>query len=314
MIAKDGTNEEDLQKIQVGDQTIIMKDGDTVNGKMVVQSGGAGASNELYLIDQRIDKELQDKSGVTDLKRGFVHSGEESATSVKARSAGGAVKPQYRQDIMADFLKESIKFLNQLLKQFMPYKEAVRINGGIDVEWSEDPTKEEIQAEMDVELDILSMLPENPDQEAQRLQMVLQLMQGAISNPAVFQKLQTEGFTFNLNPIVESLLMRLKIRDPEAFRRIRQEESLGFSSNQQLKVAHANVLASIQGAVDQIQPPQETDDHIAHGEVYKAALQLLQLTGTNEAVMQPLMELLEAHGGMQQELEAKQAPKAGASA
>jgi hypothetical protein len=108
--------------------------------------------------------------------------------------------------------------------------------------------------------------------------------------------------------------MRLKIRDPEAFRRIRQEESLGFSSNQQLKVAHGNVLAGLQGAVDQIQPPQETDDHIAHGEVYKAALQLLQLTGTNEAVMQPLMELLEAHGGMQQELEAKQAPKAGASA
>lgn len=312
MIAKDGTNEEDIQKVQNGDQTIILKDGDTVNGKMSVQAGGSGASNELYLIDQRIDKELQDKSGVTDLKRGFVHSGEESAASIKTRSAGGAVKPQYRQDIMSDFIKDSVKYLNQLLKQFMPYKEAVRITGTIDLEWSENPTKEEIQAETDVEIDILSMLPENPDQEAQRLQMVLQLMQGAITNPAVFQKLQTEGYTFNLHPIVESLLMRLKIRDPEAFRRIRQEESLGFSSNQQLKLAHGNVLAGLQGAVDQIQPPQDTDDHIAHIEIYKAALQLLELTGTNPEVSAPIQQLIEAHMQMQQELEAKEAPKAAA--
>lgn len=309
MIAKDGTNEEDIQKIQVGDQTIIMKDGDTVNGKMVVQSGGSGASNELYLIDQRIDKELQDKSGVTDLKRGFVHSGEESATSVKVRTAGGAVKPQYRQDIMSDFIKCSVKYLNQLLKQFMPYKEAVRLTGSLDIEWSENPSKEEIQAETDVEIDILSMLPENPDQEAQRLQMVLQLMQGAITNPAVFQKLQTEGFTFNLHPIVESLLMRLKIRDPEAFRRIRQEESLGFASVQQLKAAHANVLATIQGEQAPF-PPTEQDDHRTHMEVYQAIITLLQATGTMPEVQQPLLELLQIHGQLQQELEAKQAPQA----
>jgi len=308
MIAKDGTNEEDLQKAQVGDQTIILKDGDTVNGKMLVQSGGAGASNELYLIDQRIDKELQDKSGVTDLKRGFIHSGEESATSVNIRAAGGAVKPQYRQDIMADFIRASIRYLNQLLKQFMPYKEAVRITGSLDIEWSENPTKEEIQAETDVELDILSMLPENPEKETQQLQQILQLMFSALSNPAIFQKLQTEGFTFNIYPIIESLLMRLKIRDPEVFRRIRQEESLGFASIQQLKLAHGNVLAAIQG--QEIVPAQEGDDHKVQMEVYQAVLTLLEVTGTNPEVYQPLIELLQQHGMMQQELEAKQAPKA----
>jgi hypothetical protein len=36
---------------------------------------------------------LEDKSGVTDLKRGFLQSGEESATSVKIRNAGGGARP-----------------------------------------------------------------------------------------------------------------------------------------------------------------------------------------------------------------------------
>jgi hypothetical protein len=308
MIAKDGTNEEDLQKIQVGENTIILKDGDTVNGKMSVQSGGAGASSELYMLDQRIDRELQDKSGVTDLKRGFAQSGEESATSIRERSAGGAVKPQFRQDQMADFLRGSLKYLNQLLKQFMPYKDAVRISGTLDIVWSEEPTKELIQAETDVELDVLSMLPENPEREAQQLNTILQLMFSAISNPAILQKLQTEGFTFNIYPIVESLLMRMKIRDPEAFRRIRNEESLGFASVQQLKASHANVLASLQQAEIPF-PPTDKDDHRTHIEIYQAVMTLLEMAGTAPEVLAPIAELLDIHGQMQMELEQKEAPK-----
>lgn len=310
MIAKGGANEEDLQKVQQGDQTIILTEGDSVAGKMLVQSGGAGASNELYLIDQRIDRELQDKSGVSDLKRGFSQSGEESATSIRERSAGGAVKPQYRQDIMADFLKGSLRFLNQLLKQFMPYKEAVRIMGTLDVEWSENPSKEDLQAECDVELDVLSMLPESPEREIQQYNVILQMIFNALNNPQVFQKLQTEGYTFNIAPIVETLLMRMKVRDPDAFRRIRQEESLGFASIQQLKSAHANILAAIQG--EQIPfPPTEQDDHRTKIEVYQPIIQLLEMAGTNPQVLAPLMELLQIHMQMQQELEAKEAPKHG---
>ena len=34
----------------------------------------------------------------------------------------------------------------QLNKQFLPFKEAVRIIGSLDIEWSEKPSKEELQA------------------------------------------------------------------------------------------------------------------------------------------------------------------------
>ena len=308
-LAKDGQSEEDLTKIKVGDQTIIMFDGDTVNGKMQVMSGGAGASNELYIIDQRIDKELQDKSGVSDLKRGFANSGEESATSIRQRSAGGAVRPQYRQDIMADFLKDSIRYINNLLKQFMPYKDAVRITGSLDIEWSDTPDKETMQAETDIELDVLSMLPENPDKEMAELQQIIQMIYQAVTTPAIGQKLATEGYTFNLAPVIESLLMRLKIRNPDVFRRIKAEESLGFASVQQLKGAHANVLAALQGQQPPF-PPDIKQDHRTFIEVYESVLKLLEMTGTLPQVMAPLQEMLQMHMEMEKELQMKEDAKA----
>lgn len=267
--------EEEIESIQKGDQTILLFGGETpVNQRMSVQSAGGMASQELYIIDQRIQKNLEDKSGVTDLKRGFLQSGEESAASVKARVAGGAARPRYRQDIMTDFLKDSIHYIIQLEKQYVTVKDAVRIMGSLDVEWSEKPTKEDIQADVDVEIDVISMLPEDPEREISELKEVLGLMIEALNNPAVAAKLQQENSTINLTPIIEQLLMRLKINNPEVFRRIRPEESMGMVSVQQLREAKENVAAAIHGTEIPF-PPTPEDDHVAKLEVYTTMQQLL---------------------------------------
>lgn len=284
-------NEEELEHIQKGDQTIILFNGDTpVNQRMTVQSGGGGASQELYIIDQRIQKNLEDKSGVTDLKRGFLQSGEESATSVKARIAGGAARPRYRQDIMTDFLKDSIHYLLQLEKQFFTVKDVVRIMGSLDIEWTEKPTKEDLQADTDVDIDVISMLPEDPEREVQEIMQVLSLMLEALNNPAVMQKLMQENSTLNLTPLIEQLLMRLKINNPEVFRRIRPDESMGMVSVQQLKEAEANVVASMQGTETPF-PPKEGDDHRAKLEVYGILAGLLsQAQLESEQLMQIIQQ------------------------
>jgi hypothetical protein len=82
-ISKEGANEEDVDMVKQGDQTIVRFEGGNPRDKMFVASPGGQASSELYSAGQVIDKSLQDKSGVSDLKKGFVQSGEESATSVK---------------------------------------------------------------------------------------------------------------------------------------------------------------------------------------------------------------------------------------
>lgn len=313
-IAKGGMNEEDIEMVQKGDNTIVFFDGETVQGRMNLMSPGGTASSELYLIDQRIQKNLEDKSGVSDMKRGFLQSGEESATSVKLRAAGGSVRPAYRQDIMTDFLKSSFSKINKIDKQFFTVDEAVRIVGSLDLEWSEKPSKEEIQADVDVELDVISMLPENPEKEIQELNTVLSLMINALSNQAILEKLKTEGangMTFELTPIIENLLMRLKIRNPDVFRAIKPEESQGMVSVSEIRGAKANVEATLSGAQEMPSPPAPGQDHLARLETYDTIVKLIEGVGETEALVR-LKELMMQQSAIMEEERNIKSPTIGA--
>jgi len=288
-LSSGGVDEEDIQKVQQGQNTIlIFPDDVNPSQRMFVASPGAQASSELYLIDQRIQRNLEDKSMMSDLKRGFLQSGEESATSVKIRHAAGAARPAYRQDIMADFLKESMHYINQLNKQFVPYKDAVRIMGTLDIEWSENPVKEDLQADTDVEIDAVSMLPESPETELRNLNATLGLAVQALSNPQVMMKLKQENKTMNLAPLIERILLRQKINDPEIFRSIKPEESMGFVSVQQLREAQANVDAVVKGARPPF-PPKEGDDHLAKIELYNSVNKMLQQMGKFSDILNQLI-------------------------
>ena len=310
-LAKGATNEEEIDQVIRGEQTVIAFEGDSIKDRLQVSSPGGAASSELYLLDQRIDKQLQDKSGITDLKKGFIQSGEESATSVQLRAAGGSARPQYRQDIMADFLKDSLHYINQLNKQFMPIKEAVRIVGSLDLEWSENPEKEELQADTDVEIDVVSMLPENPEKEMQELQTILALMVQALTVPQVQQKIEMEGKMFNISPVVEQMLMRLRLRDPEIFRNIRPEESQGFVSVAEVRAAKENVNAALQGNPQIPSPPAPGQDHKARLEVYDTIGGLLQAVPDvqNTPAFKILQMLVQAQQMLlQQEMEKEARP------
>jgi hypothetical protein len=306
-ISKEGMNEEDVTKIQQGDQTIIGFEGGNPRDKMFVASAGGQASSELYLIDQRIDKSLQDKSGVSDLKKGFVQSGEESATSVKIRSAGGSARPAYRQDIMAEFLKESCHTLSQYLKQFYPVDKAVRIVGSRDIEWSDNPSEQEVQADTDVEIDVISMLPEDPEKEMQELQAVLQLMVQGLTVPQVAQKLKEEGMTIEISPIIEQMLTRLKILNPDVFRKIRPEESQGFVSVAEIRAAKDNVNAALQGNPNLPSPPAMENDHVARLEMYTEVAGILEQAAPDSQAMQILQQLIQIHTALLEEIQSKEA-------
>lgn len=291
-ISKQGTSEEDINKMLVGENAVVGFDTDTVNNKLSVVSMGGGASSELYLLDSRIQANLDEKSGVTDLRKGFLRSGEESATSVQIRNMGSSARPAYRQDLMADFLRSSCLYLNHLIKQFFPIDKAVRIVGSLDVEWSDDFTKEEIQADVDVELDVISMLPEDPQTEIQKNEVLLNLMVQALNNPNLMQKIMQEGNTFNISPIIEQLILRMKIRDPEVFRKIKPEESQGFVSIAEVRAAGQNVKAAL-GGQEPPSPPQPGQDHAARLEMYTDMYSLIEGLGETpaKALLQQLIQL-----------------------
>lgn len=301
------SQEEDIEKIRQGDQSVIMFDGDPNEILKIISPSGAGSS-ELYQLDGRIQRNLEDKSGITELGMGNLQSGEESATSVEIRSRNMSARPAYRQDIMSDFVSDSVHYLNQLIKQYYPVDKAVRIVGSLDLEWSDDPTKEEIQAETDAEIDVLSMLPENPDKEIQEMQVILNLMYQALTTPAIMQKLGQEEMMINISPVIENLLLRLRVRNPDVFRHIKPEESQGFASVAELRTAGQNVKAALSGAPPP-SPPQPGQDHNARLELYTEFMQLLQELGDTQA-MRILTQLYQGQTAMAEE-EANKTAKPG---
>lgn len=302
-LSKEGASEEDIQAVQDGQNTIVTFDSGNPRDRMFVASAGGQASSELYLLDGRIQQNLEDKSGISDLKRGVLRSGEESATSVRYRMAGSSARPAYRQDIMSEFLKDSFHYINQLNKQFLPIKDAVRIIGSLDIQWSEKPTKEEVQADVDVDIDVVSMLPENPEMELKNLNATLMLMIQAMSSPQIMDKIKSEGKTFNLSPIIEQILIRQRIRNPDVFRGIKPDESQGYVSVQQIREAKENVNAALTGAQVPY-PPTMEDDHLAKLEVYTSIQDILQKAGQVSDVLEQLMQVQMA---MLSELQKKQA-------
>lgn len=308
-IAKGNSSEEEIEQIRQGDQTVVAFDGDTIEGKMKVMSGGGSASSELYTLGPIIDRQLQDKSGITDLKKGFLQSGEESATSVQIRNAGSSSRPVYRQDIMTDAVKDSFHYLNQLNKQFVPIKDAVRIVGSLDLEWSDNFSKEDIQAETDVDIDAISMLPENPEKEMQELQTILQLMVEGLTNPQIAQKIAQEGKTITLSPIIEQMLLRLKIKDPDVFRNIRPEESQGFVSVAEVRAAKDNVNAALSGQQQIPSPPAPGQDHLARLEMYGEVGKILQAVPgiQNSPAFKMIMQLIQVQAALLQQQQEQQA-------
>ena len=167
-------------------------------------------------------------------------------------------------------------YINQLNKQFMTVDKAVRVIGSLDLEWSDDPTKEETQADVDVEIDAVSMTPENPERELQEMQTALGMAIDAIRDPALASKIQQEGKTVELSPLIEQILTRLKIRNPDVFRNIKPDEAEGFIKVSELKAAQANIEAALAGNENVPSPPQQGQDHRGRIEIYSSILNLIK--------------------------------------
>ena len=186
------------------------------------------------------------------------------------------------------------------MKQYTPIDKAVRIVGSLDIEWSNDPSEAEVQADTDIEIDVISMLPEDPEKEIQQLNTVLTLMVQALTNPAIKQKLAEEGKVVELSPIIEQLLTRLKIKNPEVFRNIKPEESQGFVSVAEIRSAKENVTAALSGQGQLPSPPALGQDHVARLEIYTEIMQIIQELGDTQA-SQMLGQLVQIHQALLEE-------------
>jgi hypothetical protein len=85
----------------------------------------------------------------------------------------------------------------------------------------------------------------------------------------------------------------MNIRDPDIFRNIKPEESQGFASVQQLRMAKDNVNASLSGQPIPHQP-QPTDDAGAHLEIYGEVREILAKANQQSQQLEQLIQIYTA--------------------
>jgi hypothetical protein len=122
------------------------------------------------------------------------------------------------------------------------------------------------------------------------LRETLILFSQALQSPAIMAKIQQEGKTINLSPLIEQILMRMKIKNPDIYRNIEPQESEGYASIQQMREAQQNVLSTVSQGQIAI-PPKEGDDHRVKIEIYAMFAQLIQAMGQKAEVLEQLIVL-----------------------
>lgn len=270
------TDPEAVQKFEQGETKILMSDGALQPGDVTSVTPGSVPSAAFEVLD-RTELQLQKQSAITASRQGLKQPGEMTATQAEILEKGFQARPTVQQKLIGRSLSKLARKRIQLMKQFKKKKDMVPILGTFDIEWSDEFSNSDIIDEVDVEVDIQSMLPENPAVEQANLLKMLELSIRALESPQVVAKLESEQRIFELTPFIEQLLLRMNLRDERMFRPIRPEEGEGSTPNAVLMDAQRLAIQAI--VTGQIRPPQEGEMHDVYIAVMEPILALLRQLG-----------------------------------
>lgn len=184
----------------------------------VVQFGSS--PNEIYTLDRKCNQDADKISGQSDLSRGMALSGVDTASEVKEISAHGSARSIEKKADMEEFYGDISRYMIQLIKQYWKPETMVRRLGITDPEWTENFSKEDIDIEDDVEIDIGEMVPVNEIMRQQQALKRLELLIKGVVEEKVSEKLAMEGYELNLVEMFKETLRAFNIRNTKVLQKL----------------------------------------------------------------------------------------------
>ncbi len=252
-------DEEKQKKLTSGDNVVIpvKMDGGDIRSKIFSLTPGS-VSSEYYLVDQKIDKDIEEITNLTEIFRGTKPRGEQTATQTRIQDIRGSSKFSNRLDMTADFYVRIVRKDIQLMKQFYSIQRMQELTGmdPQDISWSDRWSEEKIKLEFDLEIDISNMVPTNEAVEREQSRRILEDVGAAISNPAVVQKLEAEGFDLSMSEAIKEVFKTHNIKNDKILTRLSPQEK---QQRQQQRLTQ-------QAAQQQLKPKQQGTPSIASQE------------------------------------------------
>jgi hypothetical protein len=164
---------------------------------------------DIYQIEQVIKGDIREIYGQSEYQRSAQAPGVETATEAMMIERGTRLRPDEMLDIIQDFCVDIAKKRLQMMKQFYTSEHMYRFADEMgQVQWGSF-TKEDIQGEYDVDIEIASTMPWSEETRRKFNMDALNLL----SNPGLQVQLQREGFEIKVSELVKGVLKDLRLPD-----------------------------------------------------------------------------------------------------
>lgn len=200
-------------------------DGQDIKSRIMVITPGS-VSGEYYMVDTKVDKDIEEATNLTEIFRGMKPQGRQTATQTQIEDVRGSSKFTNRMGMTAEFYVRIIKKDIQLMKQFYDIRRMQEITG-MDVEelsWADAWSIEKIKLEFDLDIDVANMVPTNEAVEREQAMRMLTLVGEAVSNPSIMKAYAMEGYKLSVVEATKEVFKTHNIKNDKILVRLNQQE------------------------------------------------------------------------------------------
>lgn len=164
---------------------------------------------DVYAIEKIIKDDITRIYGQSEYQRAGEQPGVSTATEAMMIERGQKLRPDEMLDIIQDFCVDIAKKRLQMMKEFYSANHMYRFAGDLgEIQWG-NFTKDDIQGEYDVDIEVASSMPWSEEMRRKMNMDALNLL----SNPQLQVQLQREGVEIKVKELVKSVLKDMKQGD-----------------------------------------------------------------------------------------------------
>lgn len=159
-------------------------------------------SGEFFAMDRKIDDDKQKVSLISNAQKSIASTSRRSATEVAVNDRATASRLGLRQNTMAKFLEKIGRKKLQNIQQYYDTPRVVRMAGTTDISWTDEFTREHIQGDYRISIDVMSLNPIDEQTRRNDLTSFLEVIIPIAQNPLLYKKILSDGNDINISQII----------------------------------------------------------------------------------------------------------------
>lgn len=211
---KQKLDQDTIQKFIQGDHFVGVDD---YKAKDFDQFQIASPSGEFFAMDRKIDEDKQKVSLISNAQKSIASTSRVSATEVAVNDRATASRLGLRQNALALFIQKIARKKLQNMQQYYDTPRIVRMAGTTDISWTDEFTREHIQGDYRISIDVMSLNPIDEQTLRNDLVEFLNTIRPFAENPLLYKKILADGHDINMAEVFGEIVRRYKVENTKVY-------------------------------------------------------------------------------------------------